>query len=144
MHPASRRGGPSSGAPEPFDGVLDSPAGENTVSRDQKIAVVKAFLDCMASGELDRLPITRDLTVESPLTPKLSGAAALAYVKAVAAGTKSIRVVQHIVEANHVATLTENETVNGLLSVFSKFQIEAGRIKDVRVFYDPRQIAGAT
>jgi hypothetical protein len=114
------------------------------MSRDEKVALVESFLDCRASGELDRLPVGPELTVESPLTPKLSGEAAMAYVKAVAAGTKGIRVVQHIVEGNHVATLSENETVNGPLSVFAKFQIESGRIKDVRVFYDPRRIAGST
>ena len=115
-----------------------------TTSRDEKVAVVEAFFDCVSSSELDRLPIDPELTVESPLTPKLSGRAAMEYVKAVAAGTNSIQVVQHIVEGDFVATLSENETTNGLLSVFSRFHIEAGRIKDVRVFYDPRQIAGST
>ncbi len=49
---------------------------------------------------------------------------------------------QHIVEGDHGATLTENETINGPLSVFANFQIESGRIKDVRVFYDPGQLTG--
>ena len=114
------------------------------MSRDEKIAVVETFLGCMASGELERLPISPELTVESPLTPKLSGDAAMQYVKAVAAGTTSIRIVQHIVEGDYVATVSENQTVNGSLSVFARFQIEAGRIKDVRVYYDPRQTARST
>ncbi len=114
------------------------------MSRDEKVAVVESFLNCIAKSELDRLPIAPEFTLESPLTPKLSGDAAMDYVKAVAAGTKSIQVVQHIVEGDHVATLTENETISGPLTVFSKFQIESGRIKDARVFYDPRRIAGAT
>ncbi len=114
------------------------------MSRDEKVAVVESFLNCMASNELDRLPIDPEFTVESPLITKLSGQAAMAYVKAVAASTTGIRVVQHIVEGDYVATLTENETINGSLPVFAKFQIESGRIKDVRVFYDPRRIAGST
>ncbi len=114
------------------------------MSRDEKVAVVESFLNCMAGNELDRLPIDPEFTVESPLIPKLSGQAAMDYVKAVAAGTKGIQIVQHIVEGDHVATLTENETINGPLSVFAKFQIESGRIKDVRVFYDTRRIAGST
>ncbi len=111
------------------------------MSREEKVALVESFLNCMASGEVERLPIAPDLTVESPLTSKLSGEAAMEYVKAVAEGTKSIQVVQHIVEGDHVATLSENETINGPLSVFAKFRIESGRIKDVRVFYNPRRIA---
>ena len=114
------------------------------MSRDEMIAVVESFLGCMASGKLDGLPVSPELTVESPLTPKLSGDAAMQYVKAVAAGTTSIRIVQHIVEGDYVATVSENQTVNGSLSVFARFQIEAGRIKDVRVYYDPRQAARST
>ena len=116
----------------------------STMSRAEKVAVVESFLDGIASSELDRLPVDPELTVESPLTQKLSGPAAMEYVKAVAAGTTGIQVIQHIVEGDYVATLTENETLNGPLSVFSKFQIESGRIKDARVFYDTRQIAGST
>ena len=114
------------------------------MSRDEKVAVVESFLNCMASNELDRLPIDPEFTVESPLVPKLSGRAAMDYVRATSAGTKGIQVVQHIVEGDHVATLSENDTINGPLSVFAKFQIESGRIKDVRVFYNPRRIAGST
>ena len=51
------------------------------MSRDEKVAVVESFFDCIASGDLDRLPIAPELTVESPLTPKLSGEAAMEYVK---------------------------------------------------------------
>ncbi len=113
----------------------------DSMSRDEKVAVVEQFLHCMARNQIDRLPIGPDLTVESPLVPKLSGEAAMDYVKAVGANMKGIQVVQHIVEGDHVATLTENETINGTLSVFSKFQLESGRVKDLRVFYDPRRLA---
>ena len=46
---------------------------------------------------------------KSPLVPRLSGQAATEYVKATAAGTKGIELVQHIVEGNYVATLSVNE-----------------------------------
>jgi hypothetical protein len=113
------------------------------MSRDETIAVVESFFACIVSKELDRLPIAPGFTCQSPLTPKLSGRAALDYARAVAAGVKSIRVLQHIVEGDHVATFLEEETVNGPLEVFSKFRLEAGRIEDARVFYDPRRIVGA-
>ena len=38
------------------------------------------------------------------------------------------------------ATLSENETANGTLPVFARFHIEAGRIKDARVFVDVRNL----
>ena len=113
------------------------------MSREETVAVIESFLNCLASKELDRLPIDPELTVESPLTSKLSGQAALEYLKVVAAGVKAIQIRQHIVEGDHVATLLEEDTLHGSLQVFAKFQLESGRIKDTRVFYDPRQIAGS-
>ncbi len=114
------------------------------MSRDENVALVESFLSCMATSEADRMPIGPEFTVESPLVPKLSGQAAMDYVEATAAGTKGIEVVQHIVKGDFVAALSVNETINGKLSVFSRFQIELGRSKDARVFYDPRSIAGST
>ncbi len=116
----------------------------DTMSRNEKVRLVESFLKCMAESDMHHLPLSPEFTVETPLTPKLSGQAAMDYVKATAAGTRSIEVVMHIVEGNYVATLSENETVNGPLSVFAKFTLEAGRIRDARVFYDPRQILGST
>ncbi len=113
-------------------------------TRDEQVAVVESFLDCIVRKDFDRLPIAREYTAQSPLTPKLTGQAALDYLRVVARAVNSIRIEQHIVEGDQVATLFEEDTANGTLPVFSRFQIEKGRIKDVRVFYDPRRIAGSS
>lgn len=113
------------------------------MSRDEAVAVVESYLDCVVRKEFDQLPVSSDYTAESPMTPKLGGDPAVQYLRAVAAGVKSIRIKQHIVEGDYVATFFEEDTIYGPLPVFARFQIESGRIKDVRVFYDPRQIAGS-
>ena len=46
------------------------------MSRNDKIAVVETFLNCLASKDIAQLPIEPDLTVQSPLIPKLGGAPA--------------------------------------------------------------------
>jgi len=109
-------------------------------TREEQVAVVESFLDCIVRKDFDRLPIAPDYTAESPLTPKLTGQAALDYLQIVARAVTAIRIEKHIVEGHHVATLFEEDTVNGTLPVFSCFHIEEGRIKDVRVFYDARRI----
>ena len=86
------------------------------------------------------MPIDAGLTVESPLMPKVSGQAAMDYLKRVSDGLKEIEIRQHIVEGDWVATLLDEDTVNGALTVFAKFQVVSGRIRDVSVFYDPRRI----
>ena len=40
------------------------------MSRNESVAVVETFLNCLASKELDRLPIDPDLTIESPMIPR--------------------------------------------------------------------------
>jgi hypothetical protein len=110
------------------------------MSRNDKIAVVETFLNCLASKDIAQLPIEPDLTVQSPLIPKLGGAPAMKYLKRVADGLRAIHVKQHIVEGDWVATLFDEETVNGPVSVFAKFEVIAARIRDVSVFYDPRSL----
>lgn len=113
----------------------------STPTRDEQVAVVELFLDRLVREDLDQLPIAAEFTAQSPLTPKLTGQAALDYLRIVARALKAIRIEQHIVEGEHVATLFEEETANGSIPVFSRFHVREGRIKDVRVFYDPTRLA---
>jgi hypothetical protein len=115
----------------------------STPTRDDQVAVVESFLDCIVRKDFGQLPIASEYTAQSPLTSKLTGQAALDYLRIVARSVKAIRIEQHIVEGHHVATLFEEDTANGTLPVFSCFHIEGGRIKGVRVFYDPRRIAAS-
>jgi hypothetical protein len=110
------------------------------MSRNDKVAVVETFLNCLASKDLAQLPIEPDLTVESPFISKVGGAPAMKYLKRVADSVRAIHVQQHIVEGDWVATLFHEETVNGPVAVFAKFEVVAARIRDVSVFYDPRSL----
>ena len=114
------------------------------MSRDAKVAVVEAFFRCIVEKDLERLPVEPDFTTESPLTPKRRGPAAIEYLRGVAAGMRAIRIEQHIVEGDWVATLFVEDTVHGELTVFSRFHVVGDRIRDVIVFYDPRRIVRAT
>jgi len=114
---------------------------DSASSRGEKVALVESFFDGIVTGDLDRLPVGPELAVQSPLTSRLEGAAAREDVKTVAANTRAIRVVRHVVEGDHVASLTENDTANGPLTIFALFTIGSGRIVEVRVFYDTRQLA---
>jgi hypothetical protein len=83
------------------------------MTREENVEVVETFLRCLADKDFGRLPIGAELTVESPLVPKLRDAAAMEYVKKVAAAVRSIRILQHIVEGDRLARLFEEETVDG-------------------------------
>ena len=111
------------------------------MSRDEQVAVIEAFFDCIVRKDLTGLPVEPDFTAQSPLTPPLRGAAALEYLRNVAAGVRAITIRQHVVEGDWVATLFDEELARGTLTVFSKFHVVAGRVRDVVVFYDPRRLA---
>ena len=108
------------------------------------MAVVESFLNCLVSKDLAQLPVEPDLTVESPLISRVGGGAAMKYLKRVADAVTAIRVKQHIVEGDWVATMFDEETKGGPVAVFATFQVVSDRIKDVVVFYDPRKLTPGT
>jgi len=110
--------------------------------REELVAVVESYLEGFVRKEFARLPLASDYIAESPLGGRLSGKEALDYLKVAASRVKGIRIEGHIVEGDHVATLLEEETDRGPLRVFARFRIEAGRIREALVFYDPRRVVG--
>lgn len=53
---------------------------------------------------------------------------------------KGIRLKQHIVEGDYVATLFDMETVNGMDHVFDWIHVIDGEIKGIHAFYYPQQL----
>ena len=52
---------------------------------------------------------------------------------------KGIRLKQHIVEGDYVATVFDMETINGVDHVFDRIQVVDEEIKGIQVFYYPQQ-----
>jgi hypothetical protein len=50
---------------------------------------------------------------------------------------KNVIAKQHIVEEEHVATMFDMETVNGIDHVVDWIRVEAGEIKAIQAFYYP-------
>ena len=112
------------------------------MSREEMVRIVESFFDKVVKNEVDTLPLDADVVFDSPLISEQRGRdAAVRYMTAVAAAVRGIRVRQHIVEGNNIATLFEEDTDNGPLEVFAKFHVESGLITDMRVYYDPRHLA---
>jgi hypothetical protein len=44
------------------------------MSREQKVAVVEAYLDCFATKDLSKVSFAEDVTFEGPRMPKIDGA----------------------------------------------------------------------
>lgn len=110
------------------------------MSREQKIAVVEAYLDCFITKDLSKVALAEDATFEGPLVPKLAGRQTIkGFLSSILPMIKGIQLKQHIVEGDYVATVFDMETVNGVDHVFDWIQVVDGEIKRIHTFYYPKQ-----
>ncbi len=110
------------------------------MSREQKIAVVEAYLDCFATKDLSKVSFAEDATFEGPRMPKLAGRATiLGFLTQILPMVIGIRLKQHIVEGDYVATLFDMQTVHGTDHVFDWIHIVDGQIQAIHAFYYPEQ-----
>lgn len=108
----------------------------NTNARNRKIAIIDHYFQCVVGGRLNELPVTDDYGSESPQSGQLYGAQAIAYLGVIGAEMRAIRVVQHIVDGDFVATHFEETTAKGVIPVVGLFEFNAEKICFVRVFFD--------
>ena len=110
------------------------------MSREQKVAVVEAYLDCFATKDLSKVSFAEDVTFEGPRMPKLTGRAAiLGFLAQILPVVRRIQLKQHIVEGDFVATIFDMETVSGVDHVFDRIHIVDGQIKAIHAYYYPAQ-----
>jgi hypothetical protein len=110
------------------------------MSREQKVAVVEAYLDCFGTKDLSKVSFAEDVTFEGPRMPKLTGRATiLGFLTQMLPVVRGIQLKQHIVEGDYVATVFDMETINGVDHVFDRIHIVDGQIKAIHAFYYPEQ-----
>ncbi len=114
------------------------------MSREQKVAVVEAYLDCFATKDLSGVSFAEDVTFEGPRMSRLTGRPAVfEFLTHILPMVKGIELEQHIVEGDYVATVFDMETVNGVDHVCDRIHIVDGQIKAIHAFYYPDEIPDA-
>ena len=109
--------------------------------RNELTKVVEDYLDGLKRKDLSRVAFAPDVTFESPLSPKLTGERAVVdFLSGLFPAIKDIRVKQHIVEGEYVATVFDFDTTFGVIPVFDCFRVSNGKLIQIRPFYDPRPI----
>lgn len=103
------------------------------------INVAQRYFDALMKKDFSALPLAADVVMESPLTPRLSGQqSVLEFLEGLASVTKSVRVLDFIVEGDKVAVEFQIETAQGLIPGFECFEISDGLIKKLRPYFDAR------
>ena len=111
------------------------------MTRDEMANVVEAYLDGLKRKDLSTVAFASDVTFESPLSPKLIGQQAVAdFLSGLFPAIKDVRVKQHIIEGEYVATLFDLDTTFGVIPIFDCFRVVNGLLTQIRPFYDPRPI----
>jgi hypothetical protein len=106
------------------------------MSREEKVSVVEAYLDCFATKDLSKIAFTEDVTFEGPRMPKLAGrGTVLGFLAHILPMVRGVQIKQHIVEGDYVATVFDMVTVNGVDHVFDRIHIVDGQIKSIHAFY---------
>lgn len=106
--------------------------------------VVERYLSGLKNKNLSQVPFAPDVSFESPLTPKLTGKERVVEcLTGLFPAIKDIRIKQHIVEGEYVATVFDFDSTFGVIPVFDCFRISNGLLKEIRPYYDPRPITNA-
>lgn len=109
--------------------------------RDNVIRVVDAYLDALRAKDLSSAPIHPDIEFESPLSPRIRGAA---QVKQVFSGffpaINGINVTRHVADDEWCCTAFEMDTAFGIVPMVDWFHVVDGLIVSIRVYFDPRPI----
>jgi catechol 2,3-dioxygenase-like lactoylglutathione lyase family enzyme len=110
------------------------------------VAPVEAYLQGLKAHDLDAVPLAPDVCFESPLSGGVVRGrdAVVGVLTGMFPAILDVRVQQHVVEGDHVATRFELMTPFGTIPVFDCFRVTGGQICEIRPFYDPRPITNAT
>ncbi|CAN5617308.1 hypothetical protein BH23BAC1_BH23BAC1_04220 [soil metagenome] len=107
------------------------------MTREDKIAVIESYIHGLGMGDFSKVPFGEDVSYESPLTPKLQGQEAIGFLESLFPIMKGADVLQHIVEGDYVATVFNLKTPNGTTTVFDKFRVADGKLREINPYYDP-------
>ena len=110
-----------------------------SVSREEKVAVVEAYLRGLAGKDISKIPFAANITFEGPRVGKLIGRnAVVGFLTSILPAVKSVQIRQHIVEGDFVATVFEMETIFGVDQVFDRVHVCDGELKEIHSFYYPQ------
>ena len=112
------------------------------MSREQNIAIVESYLACFASKDPSGVPFADGVVFEGPTWPTLTGRqAVLSFLRLILPGIRRARVTRHIVEGDHIATIFDMDTDQGVEHVCDCIEIVGGEIARVQAFFYPRPVA---
>lgn len=105
--------------------------------RETRIKLVETYLESFVSKDVANVSLADDVTFEGPRMPRLTGRKpVLGFLQTIMfPAVKDVRVKQHIVEGDYVATVFDMETTDGLLHVCDLIHVVDDQIKGIQAFF---------
>jgi len=111
------------------------------MTRQDSIAVVEAYLKGLMNKDLSNVSFAAEMTFEGPRVPKLTGRQnVIAFLTGILPAIKDIRIKQHIVEGEYVASVFDMETIYGTDSVFDLLHVVNGQLNAIQSFFYPQSL----
>ena len=107
------------------------------MTREERIAVVESYIRGLGAADFSEVPFADDVALDGPLTPRKTGQEVVDFLSGLFPLMRGAEVRQHIVEGEYVATVFDLRTPNGVTTVFDKFRVADGQLKEISPFYDP-------
>lgn len=105
------------------------------------IATAESYLRGLRDKDLRAVPFAPGVTLESPLTPKLTGVGpVVAFLTGLFPAIKDVRITRVIADGEFVAVMFDLDTIFGVIPVFDYIRVANGLIQETRPYYDPRPI----
>jgi limonene-1,2-epoxide hydrolase len=105
------------------------------------IKPVEGYLLGLGAKDLGAVAFAADVTFESPLSPKITGAKALTeFLTGLFPAIRGVTIKRFVVEAPHVVAVFDFHTTFGTIPVCDVFRLEGGQLQEIRPYYDPRPI----
>ena len=105
------------------------------------IATAESYLRGLRDKDLRAVPFAPGVTLESPLTPKLTGIGpVVAFLTGLFPAIKDVRITRVIADGEFVGAMFDLDTIFGVIPVFDCIRVADGLIQEIRPYYDPRPI----
>lgn len=100
--------------------------------------MVEDYLTGLRTKDLGRVAFAPDVCFEGPTTPPLYGVEVLVrFLSAQFPAIRDVRVKQHLVDGDYVATVFDFDTVYGVIPVFDLFHVVHGKLQHIQPYFDP-------
>jgi len=124
----------------------DGIAWELYLALSPEVGAVEAYVRGLGARDLKGVRLSEDVVFESPLTQgKLKGReAVLQFLQGVLPAVLGTRIARSFARGDEVACRFDLETAAGTIPAFDYFRVSGGEIREIRPFFDPRPLVGAS